>query len=99
MLTNKIKCIIINISNKERWYLIMENTFKALSMEKMSMLQLVQLKQSIDKEITSRKEKEREEAEKEIFKLLNTIQNLCDKYDIELYDDYGNFIHPDRITT
>jgi hypothetical protein len=76
----------------------MENTFE-LSMEKMSMSQLEQLKKSIDKEIASRKKKERDEAEKEIFKLLKTIQTLCDKYDIELYDDYDNLFHPDRMTT
>lgn len=77
----------------------MENTFEKLSMEKMSMSQLEQLKKSIDKEIILRKEKERDEAEKEIYILLGTIQNLCAKYDIELYDEYGHFLHPDRITT
>jgi hypothetical protein len=69
------------------------------NIKEMSMVKLEQLKKSIEKEIASRKQKEREEAEKEIFKLLKTIQTLCDKYDIELYDDYDNLFHPDRMTT
>lgn len=77
----------------------MKHTFEELSIETMSMIQLVQLKELIDKEIASRKAKEKAEAEKEIFNLLTTIQNICDKYDIELYDEYGNFLHSDRITT
>jgi len=72
----------------------MENNIK-----EMSMPQLVELKQSIDKEIALRKQKEKEEGEKEIFKLLKVIQNLCAEYDINLYDEHDNLIYFDKITT
>lgn len=76
----------------------MEHTFKELSMEKMSMSQLEQFKKSIDKEIASRKAKEREEARKEVYKLLSNMRDICYNYDIELYDEYGSIVNLDELT-
>lgn len=82
----------------------MESTFKelpikVLPIKEMSKDQLEQLKKSIDKEITLRQKKEREEAEKEVYNLLKTMQTLCDKYDINLYDRHDKIIYLDEITT
>ena len=71
----------------------MENNIK-----EMSMVKLEQLKKSIEKEMTSRKSKEKEEAKKEVFKLLSDMRDICYKYDIELYDEYGSIVNLDELT-
>lgn len=37
-------------------------------------------------------------AKKEISNLLSVVSEICDKYDITLYDEYGGIVIPEEIT-
>lgn len=70
----------------------MRNHIKTMTTE-----ELKQLQQTIEKELTSRQEVERKMAKMEINNLLSTIDEICDKYNITLYDEYSNIIIPNEL--
>ena len=63
----------------------------------MTTAELKQLQQTIEKELTSRQELERKMAKTEINNLLSIIGEICDKYNITLYDEYGTIIIPNEL--
>ena len=64
----------------------------------MTKVELMQLQQTIEKELNLRREEERDMAKKEISNLLSVVGEICDKYDITLYDEYGTIIIPEELT-
>lgn len=64
----------------------------------MSKGEFKQLQQLIEKELILRQKEERKMAEKEIYGLLSVISDMCNRYDITLYDGYGGIIIPEEIT-
>lgn len=63
----------------------------------MSKVELKQLQQIIEKELNLRQEEERKMAKKEISNLLSIVGEICDKYNITLYDEYSNIIIPNEL--
>ena len=64
----------------------------------MTKVELMQLQQAIEKELILRREEERDMAKKEISNLLSVVGEICDKYDITLYDEYGGIVIPEELT-